>query len=154
TSVVTLQDVEVTGPVKKLGGVVIELQPGDDAAAIIKATQERAALQERYERHACQGFIACYMDHSSNGKVDVHVVMPIGPDGKAVGARVMRAVGANPKTRACLQKTASERVLDNFEGPPGTLDCKFGGTIQGGIQQLGFTRKYVPKDEPQPPTRQ
>jgi len=150
TAVVALRGVTVTGPVKELGGAVIELKPGENAEAVIQAARQRAALIERYERRACSGFIACYTDNGSNGKVDVHVVMPIDEEGKAVGARVMKATGANPKTRACLQQAASERVIDNFEGPPGKLECKFGGTIQGGTQMLSFSVAYVPKDEPKP----
>ncbi len=148
TAVVTLLNVAVTGPVKKHGGVVIELQPGDEVEAVIKTEQERAARQQRYERNGCRGFVACYSDNGSGGKVDVHIVMPIGPDGKAVGSSVRRALGANPKTRTCLQKLARERVIESFEGPPGALECRFSGMLQGGTQMLSFSVDYVPSAAP------
>jgi hypothetical protein len=151
TAIVTLRDVAVTGEVKTHGGVVIELQPGDDVEAVVKAEQGRAARQKRYERNGCRGFVACYSDNGSSGKVDAHMVMPIGPEGKAVGASVRRALGANPKTRACLQKQASERVIEAFEGPPGTLECRFSGMVQGGTQMLSFSVDFVPSDAPKSP---
>jgi hypothetical protein len=146
---VTLRDTSIErGRISRHGaGVVIELAEGDDAPARIATARERAEKISRYQRSGCAGFVACFLDNRSFGAVDVSVSMPIAPDGRAKLSRISRAQGANAAARACLQKVASERAIEGFDGPPGKLECSFSGTITEGARMLSMSQAFRP-DEP------
>ncbi len=126
------------------GGVVIELKEGDDAEAKIRDRRALTESRDRYEGQACSGVIECFTNHDASGNVHVHLLMPIGEDGKAVGARVLKSLGATPPVARCLTQLATKKQLENFVGPKGKLECRLAGMIMGGTQSISIARKFTP----------
>ncbi len=140
-AVVALRGVAVDGEQK---GSVLVLAEDDDAGARIAERRALAANVSRYQGSACEGVIECYVDNGASGHVDIHVTSRIGDDGKAVAGRVLAAQSATPAARACLQKLAAGRYIDDFQGPKGTLSCRIVGTVLGRTQMISVSVGYTP----------
>jgi hypothetical protein len=88
----------------------------------------------------------CFIAYKSFGTVNVQMSMSIGADGRVKGTRVRKAVGANPHALACLLEVARRKVISDFKGSPGSLECSFDGEIINGEERLIYDSRYVPSD--------
>ena len=153
-AVATLEAVKLVGDVERIGSAKVEeLKESPNAnteLSVLVATvnntrdarAEGLANLKVYEKHACEGVVACFKSANFDGKVDVTVRTMFDEKGKASSSRIK---GTAPgKVRSCLQDLAKGRVLNDFKGPPGTMECRVKGRIFSGGEMISISRSYLP----------
>ncbi|MFH2006374.1 MAG: right-handed parallel beta-helix repeat-containing protein [bacterium] len=125
------------------GGVVVEVPKGDDPEMVISQAQVLAIRNARYEKGGCEGFIDCYADNGSHGRISGKVTMPVEKDG-TIKRPKLKLRRANGKTKKCIRELIKEKKIANFEGPPGKLICSFSGTVRGGLRMISTGTEFVP----------
>ncbi len=114
-------------------------------ATVNNARDARAGELARlkfYEKQACAGVMECLKASEHEGAISATVSTVINGEGKAVSSTVKG--NAPAKLRSCLSELSKDRVLADFQGPAGTMECRFSGNIFSGGQMLSFDSTYIP----------
>lgn len=108
---------------------------------MVSSDRRRRALLEAYRAQACEGLLGCY--DQTEGAVSGEVTMKVGGAGRV--SKVQASFSGTPAAvAACIEKAAGARVLSGFQGPAGTLLCRYRGTVMPGSRMLRFTNSYTP----------
>lgn len=153
-AMVKLEAVKLVGGVNRVGNATVEQlkeSPDDNkdlsvlVATVNNVRDARAGELARlkfYEKQACAGVMECLKASEHEGAISATVSTVINDEGKAVSSTVKG--NAPAKLRSCLSELSKNRVLADFQGPTGTMECRFSGTIFSGGQMLSFDSRYIP----------
>ncbi|MCA9524576.1 MAG: hypothetical protein KC609_26600 [Myxococcales bacterium] len=98
-------------------------------------------LSRTYSAIACTGLLSCFKQHHHFGQIRVTVRGHVAKNGAVVSAHVLGTVPANVRT--CLEATMRSKTIASYEGGPGALECRLGGTLlEGGISIMSSSQRF------------